>query len=309
MLFFALATIALFASPVATSWIPFRRASVCNGRSELCSRSYSNVTYLGAHDSFAFSDSDIILSRDQEVDVPSQLALGVRMLQAQSHKNPITGQIHFCHTSCFLFDGGRVRDYLFKVKTFLDKNPNEVITLIFTNPESLSTKDVWAPEFVASGIDKLAFTPPKPGTPIKQSDWPTLGQLIDSGKRVVVFLDQGADDGAVPYIMPQFQMIWEPPFSVTDPAFPCKVDRIAGPLSTQDHMYMLNHNLNKELLGIDDVIIPDLDNIDKTNSVASITANANGCTPLGGNRKPSFVMLDFVNRGEGKKAVDQMNGF
>jgi hypothetical protein len=38
-------------------------------------------------------------------------------------------------------------------------------------------------------------------------------------------------------------------------------------------------------------------------------ANAAGCAPLGGNRNPTFVMLDFVNVGEGKKAVDQMNGF
>ena len=29
------------------------RATVCNGHAELCSRSYGNVTYVGAHDSYA----------------------------------------------------------------------------------------------------------------------------------------------------------------------------------------------------------------------------------------------------------------
>jgi hypothetical protein len=100
-----------------------------------------------------------------------------------------------------------VSDYLKKVKTFLDANPNEVLTLLFTNPEGLDLKTVWAPAFEAAGIDKLAFVPPTLGTPVKASAWPTLGQMIDSGKRVVVFLDAGADSGAVPYIMPEFQMV------------------------------------------------------------------------------------------------------
>jgi hypothetical protein len=40
-----------------------------------------------------------------------------------------------------------------------------------------------------------------------------------------------------------------------------------------------------------------------------IMANANGCAPLAGNVWPNFVMLDFVNIGQGQQAVDQMNGF
>jgi hypothetical protein len=189
----------------------------------------------------------------------------------------------------FLFDGGKVRNYLSTVKKFLDANPNEVLTFIFTNPEGLSMKSVWEPEFVASGMDKLAFVPPTPGTPIKQSEWPTLGSMIDSGKRVVVSMDAGADkaDDNVPYILPQFQhvsttrlfcgetqlidsmQVWEPPFSVTDPKFPCKVDRINGPLSTEEHMFMINHNLNKALFGNDDLLIPAKSDAPKTNSIQS----------------------------------------
>lgn len=42
---------------------------------------------------------------------------------------------------------------------------------------------------------------------MKRSDWPTLGSLIDSGKRVVVFMDAGADGsdgGVVDFISPEF---------------------------------------------------------------------------------------------------------
>ncbi|KAA1467265.1 PLC-like phosphodiesterase [Dentipellis sp. KUC8613] len=283
-----------------------RRATVCNGHAELCDRSYGNVTFVGAHDSFAFSSDPLALARDQEVSVPDQLSLGVRLLQAQAHEN--NGVIHFCHTSCALFDGGTVEAYLENVATFLNNNPNEVLTLLFTNPEGLSLPDVWAPAFQQSGVADFAYVPPH--VPMKQSEWPTLGSLIDSGKRVVVFLDAGADgtDGSVDYILPEFEMIWETPFSITNASFPCSVDRIAGPLSTEDHMYMINHSLNINLFD-SGIIISDPEDAPTTNGITSILANANGCAPLGGGRYPSFVLLDFVNIGQGIQAADIMNGF
>ncbi|KAF9553437.1 PLC-like phosphodiesterase [Agrocybe pediades] len=293
----------------AASIIPSRRATVCNGHAELCNRSYGNVTFVGAHDSFAFSSDPFALARDQEVDIPTQLGLGIRLLQAQSHVKD--GQLHFCHTrnvSQDLFDGGLVVDYLKTVKTFLDANPNEVLTLLFTNPEGQSVSTVWKPAFDAAGITPLAYVPPS--VPVKQSDWPTLGQLIDSEKRVIVFLDSGADTSQVDFILPEFEMIWETPFSVTDSSFPCSVDRISGPLSTADHSYMINHSLNKNIIPIGaGVIISDPLDAPTTNSVSSIIANVNKCVPLSGaNRNPQFLLLDFVNLGQGFQAANQLNG-
>ena len=96
-------------------------------------------------------------------------------------------------------------DYLKNVKGWLDSHPNEVLTFVFTNPENKSPKDIWGPAFVNSGIAPLAYVPPT--KPLKQSSWPTLGQMIDSGKRVVVFMDSGADNGEVDYILPEFPMV------------------------------------------------------------------------------------------------------
>jgi hypothetical protein len=265
------------------------------------------VTVVGAHGSFAFSDDPLVLSRDQEVNVTTQLNLGVRLLQAQAHNGTKDGHLHFCHTSCALFDGGKVVDYLKIVKTFLDANPNEVLTLLFTNPEGLSVLDVWKPAFDASGVTPLTYVPPH--LPIKQSEWPTLGQLIDSGKRVVVFLDSRTNTDLVDFMLPEFQMIWETPFSVTNSSFPCSVNRIHGPLATEDHSYMINHSLNINIIPIGSgVIIPDVYHAPITNGIPSIMAHVNNCLPLGANRNPQFVLLDFVNLGEGFKAVDILNG-
>ncbi|KAJ3480107.1 hypothetical protein NLI96_g8587 [Meripilus lineatus] len=273
----ALSTISLGSS------VPSKRATVCNGHAELCNRSYGNITHFGSHDSFAFTKDPFVLARDQEVDIPTQLGLGI------------------------LFDGGTVQDYLTKVFNWLQANPNEVVTLLFTNPESVSLPNVWAPAFQASGIAQMAYVPPS--IPMKRSDWPTLGQLIDSGKRVIVFLDYGADtDRSVNYILPEFQMIWETPFSVTDSTFPCSVDRIAGPLATLDHMYMINHSLNVNILDTG-IIVSDPLEAPTTNSITSITAHSNGCAPLAGGRAPNFVLLDFVDLGQGLAAVNKLNGF
>lgn len=295
----------IFSLGLSVSAAPTKRASVCNGHAELCNRGYGNVTFLSSHDSFAISTDIFALARTQEVDLPGQLNLGVRMLQAQSHMDG--NDFKFCHTSCTLFDGGLVVDYLKTVKTWLDSNPNEVLTFLFTNPEGLSLTDIWKPAFDEAGITDLAYVPPT--IPMKRGDWPTLGQFIDSGKRVIVFLDAGVDN-SVDFILSEFTMLWEPPFSVTDKTFPCSVNRIAGPLSTVDHLNMLNHNLNLDIIPIGDgVLIPDLADAPTTNSVNSILANAYGCSGLAGGVSPNFVMLDFVNIGHGLDAVNLLNGF
>ncbi|KAI0684351.1 PLC-like phosphodiesterase [Earliella scabrosa] len=310
---FFLAVTAAVAS-VSGAIVREKRASVCNGRSELCNRSYGNVTFLGAHNSFAASDNPLALGRNQEVGVTAQLNLGVRLLQGQTHMND--GTLNLCHTgycvdpdecgiSQILFDGGSLLNYLKKVNDWLNANPNEVLTLILTNPENVSLQNFWKPAFEQSGVASFAYVPPH--LPMKQNEWPTLGQLIDSGKRVVVFLDNGADDDrSVPYLLPQFSNVWETPFSVTDDSFPCKVDRTKGPLAPADQMYMINHSLNVEIIGI---ILPDRVQASQTNSVNSIMANVGGCQGFARGRAPNFVLLDWVNVGQGVQAVNRLNGF
>lgn len=50
--------------------------------------------------------------------VTQQLNDGVRLLQSQAHNN--NGVIQLCHTSCSLFNGGTLADYLGKGETSLN---------------------------------------------------------------------------------------------------------------------------------------------------------------------------------------------
>lgn len=170
-------------------------AQVCNGHAELCDRKYSNITFIGSHDS-AFVGTSV--ADNQETSVADQLAQGVRFLQAQTHLDNST--IKLCHTFCVLEDAGPLADYLTTVKTFLDSNPNEVVTLLLTNPDGQSGTAFDA-IFQSSGIRNYAFTPTGNLT---IDTWPTLGQMISSGQRLVVFMDFPAAP-TIPYILNEFQ--------------------------------------------------------------------------------------------------------
>lgn len=158
-----------------------RAADVCNGKAEYCSRIYSNVTFVGAHDS-AFVGSEV--SDNQDISVTDQLNLGIRYLQGQTHKNAL-GDLEMCHTSCFLLDAGSLESYLGTVKSWLDSNANEVVTMLLTNGDSLDVSE-FDTAFKDAGMDTYAFVPSSNPLPI--ASWPTLSDMIDAGTRLVVFL-------------------------------------------------------------------------------------------------------------------------
>jgi hypothetical protein len=130
--------------------------------------------------------------------------------------------------------------------------------------------------------------------------------MIDSGKRVVTFLDTGADFTSVPYLIAgmlslclaslytyyfvEFGSIWETAFDVTDTTFDCNVNRSSGDTSTQ--MYLINHFLDKVVLGSP---APDVDHANTTNSasgVGSLGEQAlNTCVAANG-KYPSFMLVD-----------------
>lgn len=164
----------------------------CNGNSAYCGMKYSNVSFVGSHDS-AFVGSEP--SDNQDISLADQLKLGIRFLQGQTHKN-ILGDLDMCHTNCLLLDAGKLESYLGTVKSFLDGNANEVITLLLTNGDSLDISE-FDTAFKNAAIDKYTFVPSSNPLPI--GSWPTIGDMIDSGKRLVVFLGMATHLSPVSY--------------------------------------------------------------------------------------------------------------
>ena len=164
---------------------PKATPQVCNGQAAYCNRPYSNITQIGSHDS-AFVGP--LPQQNQNIAVSKQLDFGIRFLQAQTHKNPLNDKvIELCHTSCFLEDAGSLEGYLRTVKTWLDGHANEVVTLLLTNQDSFSPES-FGSVFKKVGLDSYAFVPQSSPKTLPVNQWPTMGELIASGKRLVVFL-------------------------------------------------------------------------------------------------------------------------
>ncbi|KAJ1562962.1 hypothetical protein HK405_005197 [Cladochytrium tenue] len=268
----------------------------CNGRVEYCSRIYSNVTQVAAHDS-AFVG--ILPTENQFVSVTKQLDLGVRFLQAQTHLDS-SGVLSMCHTSCIELNAGTLKAYLTTIKTWLDANTNEVLTLLLVNGDFLSPT-VFATAFEAAGLNSYAYAPS--GT-LALSEWPTLQALINAGKRLVVFLDYDANTSEVAYLLPEFTYFFETPYDVTSTsAFAaCAIDRPSG-ASASGRMYIVNHFLDVDILSI---LIPDSIAASTTNSESSILAQAQVCEGLYG-RAPKAVLLDYISQGKPFAAELAMN--
>ena len=80
----------------------------------------------------------------------------------------------------------------------MDANTNEVISILLVNIDNLAAS-AYGQVFQSTGLADLAFAPNTSTLPASQ--WPTLGDMIDSGKRLVVFMDNGANFNSVPYLI------------------------------------------------------------------------------------------------------------
>lgn len=277
----------------------------CNNYPEFCTRKYSNITEVCAHNSpFAVRNN---AGSNQALGVTAQLNDGIRMLQFQTHY--VNGTMYACHTSCDLLNAGTVEAYFTEVAQWVRAHPFDVVTILIGN-YGYSRKDdngkplVTSSNYVApienSGLRPYIYQPPK--TAMELNDWPTLGEMIIGNDRVVMFIDYNFDTEAVPYILWEFYNMWETPFSPTDPSFPCTVDRPDG-LSKEkqrDMLYMANHNLNVEVsIGTFSLLIPNTVQINTTNSIegpGSLGLQANQCTSDWG-RPPNFLLVDYYNYG------------
>lgn len=72
------------------------------------------------------------------------------------------------------------------MKTWVDGHPNDVVTLLITNGDAIDITK-FDDAFKAVGLDSYAFTP---SSTLGLDDWPTMGDLISSGNRVVVFMGE-----------------------------------------------------------------------------------------------------------------------
>ncbi|KAI9167572.1 hypothetical protein HJFPF1_03703 [Paramyrothecium foliicola] len=269
----------------------------CNNYVEFCSRKYSNITYIAAHNSPFVRPGNS--GSNQALPVRDQLNDGIRLIQAQIQW-PVNGtEPHFCHTSCDLLDAGPIGDWLGEVVSWVEEHPYDVVTILLGNG-NYSDPSLLVPYIERTGIVKYAYSAPY--LPMALNDWPTLEDMIIRGKRVVIFLDYMADQVKYPWLLDEFSQMWESPFDPLDRDFPCTVQRPPDLAedAARNRLYMLNHNLNVEfnVFGAE-LLVPAVSLLNETNNVTgfgSLGLSANNCRSDWG-RAPNFLNVDYYNYG------------
>lgn len=202
-------------------------------------------------------------------------------MQFQTHL--VNDTLYLCHSNCDLLNVGTLESYLTTVSQWVRQHPYDVITILMGNSDYVAPS-YFAKVIESSGLKDLIYTPSK--IPMALEDWPTLSSMILSGKRVVTFLDYQANQTETPWLMDEFSQMWETPFSPTDRAFPCTVQRPPGlaPEDAQHRLYMANHNLNLQFnFGSLNLLIPNTAELNETNSdsiedYGSLGRMAHNCT-------------------------------
>jgi hypothetical protein len=294
-------------------------AARCNGAVYLCSRPYDQVVTLATHNAMA-NTQDSFLFPLQDPDIDTQLDAGARGLQLDSWTwetpeqatqrlaesdfppdakaavrrlletaNPPRPGTWLCHNVCRL-GALPIVAALDDVRLWLDRNPREVVTIILQDetPAALTVAAVRA----AHLVPYLAVPPSDP-----HGSWPTLGQMIDSGHRLVMFTENAHD--AAPWLPNFYTYGEETPFSFSS------VEAMSGPAScapnrggTGRRLFLLNHFVTPAS--------GTREQSAKANSAAFLEQRIADCKAVR-HRLPTMIAVDFASLGQAQQVVDELN--
>jgi len=320
----------VFRAPAA----PLEAAGVatdCNGSARLCTRRLDQVVFVGAHNAMSNAEVPGWLFPHQNHLIPRQLEDGVRALLIDVHYGVPAGDkvitdfdregtgssrgkiegalgpeatdaalrirarwrghetgpsaIYFCHGFCEL-GAYPVEPTLAGVREFMVANPGEVVILVI--------EDYIAPEDIArllqdAGLVDLIYTgsltPPVP----------TLREMIDSGQRLVVFIESGKS--GVSWLRSAWEAMQETPYTFHKPAdFSCGPNR--GPKTAP--FFQINN-------WIESTPAPRPSNAEIVNGYSALLARARACAEQRG-RLPNILAVDFYDVGDVFRVVRTLNG-
>ena len=300
----------------------------CNGHPELCGRRVDQVAFAAAHNAMSNASIPDWMFPHHQAGIPKMLEDGVRTLMIDVHygfpggeriKTDIEGEdmtrdklvgalgeegvaaaerirdrlvgvdegkrgLYLCHGFCEL-GATTFEPTLRDIQTFLVQHPNEVLLVII---EDYVTPQELAEVFAETGLAELVYEGPS-------EPWPTLGELIDSGRRVIVFLESGKP--GVPWLRPVIGNIQETPYSYRTPEeFSCKPNR-GGRTGS---LFLVNH-------WIETTPTPKPSNAEIVNARAVLLPRLRTCAKARGHI-PNIVAVDFYQSGDLMAVVDELNG-
>jgi len=256
----------------------------CNGSLDLCSKQYNEVAYLTTHNAFN-SDEDGLLFPNQTYNIASQLNDGVRGLMIDVYD--FFGTPTAYH-SVFALGTIPLSNIFNDIKTFLDNNPNEIVTIIL---ECYVTANDIEDEINQSGLSNYLYT--------HNATWPTLQNMIDNDNRLVIFSDVDDASSSQDWYHYVWEYAVETHYSVGNiNDFTCDFNR-GDPLND---LFIFNHFVTDATLGYG--LYNESNDVNANPFFINRALNCQTQT----NKFPNFVTVDYYELGDGLAVVDQLNG-
>ena len=299
----------------------------CNGHVLLCDRRFDDIAIAAAHNAMSSAEDGFVLANHSR-GIIAQLEAGYRGLLIDlypgigSDRSPVVvtdvapatpedrlrlveqlgetavrsaeelrqrnldaggnRELYLCHLQCEI-GATPFGAELERIRGWLDENPRETLVIVIEDhapPEDIT--DAFAGAGLVGYTHVQAFDAP----------WPTLGQMIDSGRRLVIMAEN--DTGGVPWYHDAFTFVQETPyhFEAVD-EFNCAPNR-----GREDSpLFMVNHWVTPALAEAGAV----------ANSAQVLNERLAACREERG-LFPNIIGVDFYASGDALAVVDSING-
>jgi hypothetical protein len=219
-------------------------------------------------------------------DEPAQHALELRT-QAGPPADDAPREVYLCHAFCEL---GSVpfEEVVQVLRRFLDENPGEVVVVVI--------QDELAAEELVPVLEDGGLTPYL-ATIQPSSQLPTLGSMVESGRRLVIGLEIGDLGPAIPNVY-DGGLVQEVPYKYASVS-KLEGDRSCAPHRGEDDapLFLLNHWVSP----------PSPELAAEANAEDVLLARAKRCSAERG-QPVNLVAVDFYGSGDLFATVEELNG-
>lgn len=271
-----------FGSLVVVSACEEQPPAKCNDFEHLCDRSLEDITFVHTHNSHSTEEDGFdAFALNHLLGIPRQLRDGVRSFNVDVYR--YEWEVVVCHGSCVLGS----RPFLSVLQTFvefMEKNPREVIMLALqqetTNADIIDIVE-------QSGLEPFLHSQPVGAL------WPTLRELIDSGRRFIFF--GGSNEGSRAWYHNAGSYMMGTPWEVNYPEdLGCE---ISGAVP-EHKLLKLVHTMIRPFA--------QLRVSEEINYNPFLEERVAKCTREWG-RKPNFISVDFYSHSDVFSVVEELN--
>jgi hypothetical protein len=258
----------------------------CNGSLDNCGKQYNEVAYLTTHNAYN-TDSEGFSLPNQHLGIADQLNQGVRAFMLDVYD--FFGTPTQYHGSALLGTQGLSSD-LDEIKNFLDANSNEIVTLIL---ECYVSADDIESELISTGLMPYVYTH------LNGTAWPTLQEMINLNKRLVVFSDVADASPSQAW----YHYVWD--FAVETHYSVNNVNDFTDAYNRGDSLndlYIFNHFVTNGVTGT---------GMDAESAIANeynFLLNRIELNNLLKGKFPNFITVDFFELGNALDVVNTLNG-